>query len=67
MGRLPSPGDAVALDAERPEDDAEREVERLEDWPLLDVELQVRDRRFELAPRLERAIEIDPVLGERVR
>ena len=57
----------MALDAERPEHDSERQVERLEDGALLDVELEVGGRRLELRPRFERAVEIDSVLGERVR
>ena len=45
--------DEVALDAEGAEHDAERQVERLEHRPLLDVELEVRRRVLELrcAPR----------------
>src|SRR5581483_8183670 len=38
--RLALPRDLVALDAERAEDDAEREVQRLEDGALLDVQLE---------------------------
>ena len=41
VGGLARPGDPVALDAERAEDDAEREVERLEHGALLDVQLEV--------------------------
>ena len=63
---LAAPRDEVALDAEGAEDDAERQVERLEHRPLLDVELEVRRRVLELPPRLERAVEVDAVLGERV-
>ena len=66
MGRLAAPRDAVALDAERAEDDAEREVERLEDGPLLDMELEVRGGRHELGARIERAVEVDAVRCERV-
>ena len=44
MGRLAPPGDPMTLDAERPEHDSEREVERLEDGALLDVELEVGGR-----------------------
>src|SRR4051794_18359562 len=39
--RLTAPGDLMALDSERAEDDPERKVQRLEHRPLLDVELQV--------------------------
>ena len=67
MRGLAAPRDPVALDAERAEDDAEREAERLEHWALLDVELEVRGRGVELRPRVERAVEIDAVRGERVR
>ena len=59
--------DRVALDAEGAEHDAERQVERLEHRPLLDVELEVGRRVFELRARLERAVEVDAVRGERVR
>ena len=65
--RLAAERDLVALDAERAEDDAERQVERLEHRALLDVELEVRGRVLELRPRLERAVEVDAVLAERVR
>ncbi len=64
--RLAAPGDARALDAERPEHDAERQLERLEHRPLLDVELQVGARPLELRAGLERAVELDAVLAERV-
>ena len=67
MRRLAAPRDPVALDAERPEHDAEREAERLEHRPLLDVQLEVGGRVLELRPRLERAVEVDAVRGERVR
>ena len=40
----PRPGDPVALDAEGAEHDAEREVQRLEHRPLLDVQLEVGGR-----------------------
>src|SRR5579862_2336180 len=65
--RLAAPRDEMALDAERPEHDPERQVERLEHRPLLDVELEVRDGICKLLLRLERAVEIDAVLRERVR
>jgi hypothetical protein len=57
----------VALDAEGAEDDAERQVERLEHRALLDVELEVRGRALELPPRVERPLEVDAVGGERLR
>ena len=41
MRGLAAERDLVALDAERSQDDAERQVERLEDRPLLDVQLEV--------------------------
>ena len=56
MGGLPAKGDLVPLNPERPQDDAERQVERLEDGPLLDVELQVAGGAVELLPRLEGAV-----------
>ena len=57
----PRPGDPPALDAERAEHGAEREVQRLEHRPLLDVELEVGGRALELRARLERAVEVDAV------
>ena len=42
--RLAGPRDAMALDAERAEHDAERQVEALEDRSLLDVQLEVGRR-----------------------
>ena len=45
---LAAPGDPVALDAERAEHDAEREVQRLEHRALLDVQLEVGGRVLEL-------------------
>ena len=53
--RLAAPGDPVALDAERAEHRAERQVQRLEHRPLLDVQLEVGGRVLELRARLERA------------
>ena len=64
---LALPGDLVALDAERAEHDAEREVHGLEHRPLLDVELEIGDGVRELRAGLGRAVEIDAVRGERVR
>ena len=58
--------DEVSLDAERPEHDSERQLERLEHRPLLDVQLEVGGRALELAARLERAVELDPVGADRV-
>ena len=63
---LPAPDHAVALDAEGAEHRAERKVERLEHRPLLDVQLEVGGRRLELSARLERAVEVDAVRGQRV-
>ena len=56
----------VALDAEGAQHGAERLVERLEHRPLLDVQLQVGGRAFERRARLERAVEVDAVLAQRV-
>ncbi len=64
---LAAEGDLVALDAEGAEHHPERQVEGLEHRALLDVELEIRRRALELRPRLERAVEVDAVLGERVR
>ena len=57
----------MTLDPERSQDRAEREIERLENGSLLDVELEVRRRRLQLASSLERTVEVDVVLAERVR
>ena len=64
---LAAEGDLVALDAERAQDDAERQIERLEHGPLLDVELEVRGCAGKLAVRVERRVEVDTVVAERVR
>jgi hypothetical protein len=45
---LAAPGDSRAFDAEGPEDDAQREIHRLEDRPLLDVQLEIGARALEL-------------------
>ena len=67
MSRLAAPGDPVPLDAERAEDDAEREIERLEDRPLLDVELEVGGGASRARDRASSArVEVDAVRGERV-
>src|SRR3569623_1345548 len=60
--------EAVALDAHRAEHDADRLLQLLEHRPLLDVELEIRDRllRLEVLRRRLELIEIDPVLGERI-
>ena len=39
MRSLPAPGESRPLDAECPQDDAERQIHRLEDGALLDVQL----------------------------
>ena len=49
MRGLAAEGDRVALDAERAEHDAERQVERLEHRALLDVQLEVGGGVLELA------------------
>src|SRR5215218_2214732 len=64
---LAAPGDPRALDAERAEHHPERQVQRLEHRPLLDVQLEVRASVLELRARLERAVELHPVLAQRVR
>ena len=61
--RLSLPRDLVPFDAERPEDDAEREIHRLQHRPLLDVQLEVRGRRLELLARVEGAVEVDAVVA----
>ena len=62
--RLAAPGDPMALDSEGAEDDAEREVERLENGSLLDVQLEVGGRRLQLTPCVEGVVEVDAVLGQ---
>src|SRR5688572_22756553 len=66
MRGLARPRDAGALDAERAEHDAERQVERLEHRALLDVELEVGRRRPELRVGVEYAIEVDVEPADRV-
>ena len=67
MRGLAAPGDPVALDAERAEHGAERQVHRLEHRPLLDVQLEIGGRALQLRARVERAVEVDAVLAQRVR
>ena len=57
----------MTLDPEGSQDRAEREIERLEDGTLLDVELEVRRRCLQLASSLERTVEVDVVLAQCVR
>ena len=61
---LPSKGDLVTLHAERPQDDPQRQVHRLEHRPLLDVQLQVRRRALELRAGVERRVQVDAMLGD---
>ena len=65
---LAAPRDARALDAERAEHDAERQVERLEHRALLDVQLEVGGGVLELAtaPRSRRSRSM-PCSRERIR
>jgi hypothetical protein len=56
----------VALDAEGAEHGAERLVDRLEHRALLDVQLEVGGGAFELVAGVERAVEIDAVLAQRI-
>ena len=65
MCRLPRPGDAPALDPVGAEDGAEGDTHRLEHGALFDVELEVGSRALELAPRVERPVEVDAACGER--
>ena len=66
VGRLAPEGDLVAFDPEGAEDDAERDVHRLEHGPLLDVELQVGGGVLELGARVQRRIELDALAREHV-
>ena len=54
----------MALDAERALHDAERQIERLEHRPLLDVELEVGRGVLELCPRLRCPVQVDAVGSE---
>ena len=63
---LAGPGDVVALDAERAQHDADRQIQRLEHRALLDVQLEVGGGVLQLRARVDRAVEVDAVLGERV-
>jgi hypothetical protein len=58
---LAVPRDAMPLDAVGAEDDAEWQIERLEDGTLLDVQLEVGGRRAELAARVDGRVELDAV------
>ena len=58
MRSLPTPGEARSLHAEGAEDDTEREIQRLEHRPLLDVQLQVRRSCRELRVRVGRASKV---------
>ena len=66
MGGLSLPRDPVALDPERAEHHSERQVERLEDRALLDVQLEICRRVLELAARFEGSIEVDVELAQSV-
>ena len=66
MRRLARPADAMALDAEGAEHRPEGQVERLEDGALLDMELEIGSRAFELRARFERVVEIDAERPDRV-
>ena len=61
VGCLAPEGDLVAFDPERSQNDAERQIERLEHRPLLDVKLEVSSCARELAVRVERRVEVDTV------
>ena len=63
---LTAPGDAMTLDAEGPQHDPEREVERLEDGALLDVQLEVGRGGVQLRAGTERRVEVDAVRADRV-
>jgi hypothetical protein len=65
--RLAAKRDLVTLDAERPDHGPERESERLEHRPLLDVELEVGGGALELSSTFPCPVELDAVLGQSVR
>ena len=67
MRRLPAKRHLVPFDAERPEHHAERQVHRLQDGALLDVQLEIRSRALELGPRFQRRVQVDSVLAQGVR
>ena len=56
----------MPFDAEGAEHDSEWQIERFEDGPLLDVELEVGSGALEFGPCVERSVEVDAVRGERV-
>ena len=56
----------VALDAEGAQHGAQRLVDRLEHRALLDVQLEVGGRALERRARVERRVEVDAVLAQRV-
>src|SRR5207244_3812632 len=64
MRRLALEGDEMALDAEGAEDNPQRKAEALEHRALLDVQLEVGGGVLELAPRLDRPVELDAALRE---
>jgi hypothetical protein len=63
---LAAPDDPVPLDAERAEDDTERQLQRLEHRSLLDVQLEVGGCVRELRPRIERGVEVDAESPDRL-
>ena len=66
MRGLAREGDLMPLDAERPEHHAQRQAQRLEHGPLLDVQFEVGRGTFQLTTSVERTVEIHPVLAQRV-
>src|SRR5829696_8227671 len=67
VGVLPRKAHCVPLDPERPEHHSQRQVHALQHRTLLDVQLQVSDGVSELLVRLVHSVELDPVLGQRIR
>ena len=67
MGGLAGEGDRVALDAERAEHGAHRQIHALQHRALLDVQLEIRGGVLQLPPRLGGAVEVDAVRADGVR
>ena len=59
--------DRVPLHPERPEHHADRQIQPFEHRPLLDVQLQVRQRLLDLPVRLVHPVEVHAVLAQGIR
>jgi hypothetical protein len=66
MSVLAAEAHGVTLDAERAQDGAQWHVEALEYGPLFDVQLEVGHGAGEPCARVERVVEVDAVLAQRI-